>query len=248
MKKLLDSIYQITKNEKESESRNLEKAFKVFVNFSLSQLLLVYMRKTGSSQERFLITKDVISSDISNFSCDSKVLLNALSEYMKVVVSEEPFTDTLSETYEELFLTGRRGERLGQFMTPPDLSRAVSKLMLDDSAVSAIEKPIWFSEPCCGTGSMALATLHRIWSLNPEKLGLVNLLLNDIDETMVRVALLQVLSSVVLHNLDLNEVRSFNANLITEYFSDNTHFISFRKPVENRFMNESISRQIFAMA
>ena len=133
-------------------------------------------------------------------------------------------------------------------MTPPDLSRAVSKLMLDDSAVSAIEKPIWLSEPCCGTGSMALATLHRIWSLNPEKLGLVNLLLNDIDETMVRVALLQVLSSVVLHNLDLNEVRSFNANLITEYFSDNTHFISFRKPVENRFMNESISRQIFAMA
>lgn len=256
MKKLKEAIFEITKGEKDSESRNQEKAMKIFINFSLAMALKNYIQiselKGTDMSSRLLISQPMLQEELSAFVYDTEKLVKPYLLYLDQVRAAEPFTDVLSGLYEEILLEGKGGAGLGQFLTPPDLSRLLSKLIFDEEAVRAINSPKLISEPCCGAGALALSPLHRVWSIDPSKLKFMNLVLNDIDGLAVRAALLQVVASLMTHSLEMGEIQVYCANLLTEYMKPGKHFISLvPAPIDSvnldafvryeRFVNKAFS-------
>jgi hypothetical protein len=230
VKKLKEAIFEITKGEQDSESRNQEKAMKIFINFSLAMALKNYIQiselKGTDMSNRLLISQAILQEELSALVYEHSKLVKPYLLYLDLVRDSEPFTDVLSGLYEEILLEGKGGDGLGQFMTPSDLSKMLSKLIFNEEEVRAINSPKLISEPCCGAGALALSPLHRVWSIDPSKLKFMNLVLNDIDGLAVRAAVLQIVASLTIHSLEMGEIQVYCANLITEYMKPGKHFLS----------------------
>lgn len=226
IKKLKESIFAITKNDRDSNKRNIEKAFKLFIEMSLFCILhkkLEDMKSEGLSLEaiqgRLLVAQPIIEESANFVLTDknSPLLDKAIQIYLDVVRESPPFTDVLSLLYEEILLNGKGGEALGKFYSPPNLSYKCSKFTFDMQDILDTDKPLTFGEFCCGSGSLILGSLRRVYEVNPAKLENITVVMNDIDALAVKAAYLQVIASCFVHNLKLDELVVFNCNLITEY-------------------------------
>ena len=250
MKKLKEAIFEITKGEKDSESRNQEKAMKIFINFSLDMILTNYSQisflKGTDMTNRIFFSQPLVQKDVLSLEYDTEKLVKPYKLYLEQVASAEPFTDVLSGLYEEILLEGKGGDGLGQFLTPIDLSRMLSKLIFNEDEIRAINSPILFQEPCCGAGALALSPLHRVWSIDPSKLKFMNLVLNDIDGLAVRASVLQIMASLTIHSLEMGGIKVYCANLITEWMNPEKHFLSiFPAPKDPVNFNAFIRYKMF---
>lgn len=252
MKKLKEAIFEITKNERDSDYRNQDKAMKIFINFSLAMSLNYYIQvakiRRVDMTSRLLVSQSMIQEELSALVYEHSKLVKPYLLYLDLVRASEPFTDVLSGLYEETLLTRGRADALGEFYTPQDLAR-LSSMLLGVDLPSALEKgSVWLTEPCCGAGSLFLAPLHRIWSETPEKLKNVKLVINDLNGLAVRAAMLQIVSNLMIHSIELGEIHVFISNLITEYMKPGSHFISLvPAPLEtNAFVRyERFASEVF---
>ncbi|WP_460995199.1 N-6 DNA methylase, partial [Staphylococcus aureus] len=82
---------------------------------------------------------------------------DAAYQYVHIIKQKEAFTDVLSELYEEIYLTGKWGDGLGQFLTPDDVSSLISSICIRSRSDTAK-----INEECCGAGSIVLSTLKEL--------------------------------------------------------------------------------------
>ncbi|MFP6782809.1 MAG: N-6 DNA methylase [Pseudomonas sp.] len=239
-KKLKEAILSISDNKRQSISKAERESFAVFIEVSLLCALMNIRKKysdKGYSESEIgncLFVKKPIIDVAERFIVDedkTRKIDVAYRLYAELVKDSEPFTDVLSMLHEEILLSGGRGEGLGQFFTPPDLARSLA-MMLFNETTQYPSGTIRFSEPCCGSGALALSPLNQMYKTAPERLRDVHLMLNDIDSLAVKSAILQVLMTCIYHNIELSRVDVYNANLITEYSKGDTFFMAFETPKE----------------
>lgn len=221
IKNLQSKIFSITKNMNLSERSSQELAYKIFVEHAYKAILQAWVQVNGCGfGTAFYVNDSWITTPVKDL--DLALVEKAVITYMNMVKESEPFTDILSMLHEEILLTGKRGERLGQFLTPPDLSNLVSELLMTDDDIRSMDTVKVLSEPCCGSGSMILAPLARIAKVDRSKVRFMRVMLNDIDTLMSKAATLQVVASSMMHGIKLNRLMVFNCNLITEWSKKHT--------------------------
>lgn len=204
-----------------SERRNKEASYKMFIDYAFKSMLqaLNIMKFNGSE---IYMNKHVRES-LMNIK-DSPELGQSVISYCDLVSFCEPFTDVFSMLHEELLLTGRRGEGLGQFYTPSHIADVLAQLMPLLSDGESIE------DFCCGAGSLPLAALKRCAKTTPEALATVTVILNDIDELACKVAFLQVIANMLVHRVQIGNVLMYNCNVITDWSKDDTLMVGYKAP------------------
>jgi len=239
-KKLKNAILNISDSKNQSISKAERDSYTVFIEMALMCSLMNirqrYLDRCYSEEEMqqyLIVKKSVIENNesLKLIQTKSSKIDEAYRIYAEIVQESEPFTDVLSLLHEEILLTGGRGDGLGQFFTPPDLARSLA-MMLFNETTEYPDGTIRFSEPCCGSGALALAPLNQMYKTAPERLRDVHLILNDIDSLAVKSAILQVLMTCIYHNIELSRVDVYNANLITQYMKGDTFFMAFETPTE----------------
>lgn len=239
-KKLKNAILNISNSKNQSISKAERDSYTVFIEMALMCSLMNirqrYLDRCYSEEEMqqyLIVKKSVIESNesLKLIQTKSSKLDEAYRIYAEIVQESEPFTDVLSLLHEEILLTGGRGDGLGQFFTPPDLARSLAMFLFNENTEYS-NGTIRLSEPCCGSGALALAPLNQMFKTAPERLRDVHLILNDIDSLAVKSAILQVLMTCIYHNIELSRVDVYNANLITEYMKGDTFFMAFETPTE----------------
>lgn len=225
--KFKNDLFNIGAKFDGSDQRNKEASYKIFVDYAFESMLqaLSLMQICGSE----IYMKNYLKKSLINMK-DSPELGQSVKSYCELVRASEPFTDVFSMLHEELLLTGRRGEGLGQFYTPSDLADCLALLMPLLSDGKSIE------DLCCGAGSLPLAALKRCALTTPEALATVTVILNDIDEQACKVAFLQVVANMLVHRVQLGTVLMFNCNVITEWTEEDTLMVGYKSP---DFMPES---------
>lgn len=223
--KLLDKfksdLFKIGAKLDGSEQRNKEASYKMFVDYAFGSMLqaLSFMQICGSE----IYMKKHLRESLMNIK-DSPELGQSVKSYCDLVLACAPFTDVFSMLHEELLLTGRRGEGLGQFFTPPDLADALAQLMPLLTGGKKIE------DFCCGAGSLPLAALKRCAMTTPDALATVTVILNDIDELACKVAFLQVVANMLVHRVQVGEILMYNCNVITEWGKADTLMVGYKAP------------------
>lgn len=132
-------------------------------------------------------------------------------------VREAPYTDVLGEAMMNIISFDKRG--LGQCMTPSDISKLMGSIQAEVHLRDNPNKQkINFGDDTgCGTGGLVLSAFGRLMKSNVKTL---NILINDIDEMMVKIALIQLQYNDGIHNPDkAKEVNiiAYNGNTLTGY-------------------------------
>ena len=175
------------------------KAIELFTGFCL----YLVCDALHTKQKNFQIIANMPESEIDKYSKAA----DAAYQYVHIIKQKEAFTDVLSELYEEIYLTGKCGDGLGQFLTPDDVSSLLSSLTMRSRADTAK-----INEECCGACSIVLSTLKELHQKNGCYLD-TTLNLNDIDPLMVKMAIIQVMAPIAFkENVDIKEVNVFNQN------------------------------------
>lgn len=204
-----------------SDQKNMEESYKQFIGYAFKQSVdyLNLFQAIGG---------DVSLSDyqIDSFSkIESDHELDGLfTKYCQLVKAHKPFTDIFSMMHEQLLLTGRRGDGLGQFYTPPDLSDALAELMPLLSSQCSV------GDICSGAGSLKLAALKRCALENPDALGSLCIVLADIDEFACKVAFLQIAANIIVHRKQIGLVEMYNCNVITEWRKPGSLMVRYTAP------------------
>ncbi|EPF5079372.1 N-6 DNA methylase [Yersinia enterocolitica] len=165
-------------------------------------------------QKNFQITSGIFNGNIIANMPKNEIdkyskAADAAYQYVHIIKQKEAFTDVLSELYEEIYLTGKCGDGLGQFLTPDDVSSLIASLGIRSRADTAK-----INEECCGAGSIVLSTLKELHQKNGSYLD-TTLNLNDIDPLMVKMAIIQVMAPIAFkENVDIKEINIFNQNSI----------------------------------
>ncbi|WP_372821397.1 N-6 DNA methylase [Pseudomonas parafulva] len=237
-------ILDISKHMNLGERESHDKSYKLFIEHTYETLVTSWHLVHGRNFDNQIYLRENTAYPNSNFEAsqvDSKTykrIVDAVTYYLNMVKNADPFTDFLSVLHEEILLTGRRGEKVGQFMTPPDVSMVLTKLLWAKKDIRSINEIKTIHEPCCGTGSMILAPLARIAKVDSSKIGLMNIIINDLDALMCKVSTVQILSSVLMHGYKFNALLVHNCNLITEWGNENTLMLGIdwqSKPITGLF-------------
>ncbi|QOH70873.1 hypothetical protein IGB31_00045 [Pseudomonas putida] len=83
---------------------------------------------------------------------------------------------------------------------------------------------------------MTLAFLSHVHDVDSEKLNMLGLILNDIDELACKSTLVQILSTLMIHHIQINNLIMFNANAITEYFEEGHLYFGYTSPDESEIL------------
>lgn len=143
--------------------------------------------------------------------------LNKLSQmYLQTVAEAEPFTDHMTSLYDMEI----KGERLGQFLTPPDLAELIGELQMATSTLAEPPtRPYTVGDDMgCGAGSLLLGFIRAV--LRKHGKGAVSMLevvANDLDPEMVKIATVQIVLNSCIHRIPLHSFRIDNANVLSEY-------------------------------
>ncbi|EDH4683472.1 TPA: N-6 DNA methylase [Klebsiella pneumoniae] len=186
------------------------KAIELFTGFCL----YLVCDALHTKQKTFQITSGIFDGNIIANMPENEIekyskAADAAYQYVHIIKQKEAFTDVLSELYEEIYLSGKCGDGLGQFLTPDDVSSLIASLGIRSRADTAK-----INEECCGAGSIVLSTLKELHQKNGSHLD-TTLNLNDIDPLMVKMAIIQVMAPIAFkENVDINEVNIFNQNSI----------------------------------
>ncbi|MDG9901087.1 SAM-dependent methyltransferase [Klebsiella grimontii] len=186
------------------------KAIELFTGFCL----YLVCDALHTKQKTFQITSGIFDGNIIANMPKNEIekyskAADAAYQYVHIIKQKEAFTDVLSELYEEIYLTGKCGDGLGQFLTPDDVSSLITSIGMRSRADTAK-----INEECCGAGSIVLSTLKELHQKNGCYLD-TTLNLNDIDPLMVKMAIIQVMAPIAFkENVDIKEVNIFNHNTL----------------------------------
>ncbi|HAF6515539.1 TPA: N-6 DNA methylase [Salmonella enterica] len=186
------------------------KAIELFTGFCL----YLVCDALHTKQKTFQITSGIFDGNIIANMPENEIekyskAADAAYQYVHIIKQKEAFTDVLSELYEEIHLTGKCGDGLGQFLTPDDVSSLITSIGMRSRADTAK-----INEECCGAGSIVLSTLKELHQKNGCYLD-TTLNLNDIDPLMVKMAIIQVMTPIAFkENVDIKEINIFNNNTL----------------------------------
>ncbi|PMH37933.1 hypothetical protein BCU69_20865 [Vibrio cyclitrophicus] len=142
-----------------------------------------------------------------------KDFLDFLDLYIEEV-NQNPFEDLLGFVLFEINALDKKS--LGQCFTPPDIARLISKLtqrQIEGESRSYGS----FSDFCCGSGSLVLAQMETIHETRQHN---INVIINDIDELMVKTAVVQILMNEMhLDSFDTIHLKAYRSNALTEYMT-----------------------------
>jgi hypothetical protein len=253
IKQLRDKMFEVTSSQNHSQTENEKLAYALFVEMSLQSVVMGIIKQYESKdysfseiQRCFYIPKEMIhlSKDVELNPSSAASLKQAFGLYLDIVREAPAFTDVLSLLQEEIYLTAGRGKRSGQFFTPHTLAAAMAKLM---PPTHRPDEPIVIAEVCCGSGALVLAPLSKLYADNPDALKDVSILMNDIDTLSVKAALLQILSSSFMHDIELREIQAYNANLITEWKIGEMTLFCYRRPTAEPMVHTAVAEFVEMM-
>lgn len=226
-KALKNKIFEITKSMPLHERESQDLAFKLFIDYAYGCVITAW-RQSFSVIGKTWFSRNGIDCYLP-IEANEKALSEALSIYVKLVSENSPFTDILSNLTEEIILTGRKGRGKGQFYTPKQVAEStVDFTVPDDSEIQAFDRVYSVGDICCGAGSLILPFLANVHRIDPEKLEMIFVVLNDIDELACKSSTLQIFSSLVIFNLQLDSYSMFKADAIKEYFREGTLYFGMR--------------------
>ena len=177
------------------------------------------------------IEKSIMLTDRHKFSIEEKFYNQFDTEIIDTAnlisleIQKQPLTDVFNRIFEDCYLTGKKGEWLGQFLTPNRLAEAISRFV-------GWEKDIKYNigDCCAGTGSLLFPLLSEIHSKEGyEGVQKIELLYNEIDPLMAQLFMAQILTNMTYHNLDFKSLHVYIGNAITEYDTVSTLFLRFKQ-------------------
>ncbi|EBU9107201.1 hypothetical protein DMM02_24020 [Salmonella enterica subsp. enterica serovar Virchow] len=203
--------------------------------FQLERRELFY---SGDSIYRFnkllsksgLINKSIILTDRHEFKIEEKFYNQFDTEIIETAnlisleIQKQPLTDVFNNIFEECYLTGKKGEWLGQYLTPNDISELLTEL-------ANLKKEMNYNigDICAGTGSLIFPLLRKVYKMEGyEGIQKIEILYNDIDPLMAQLFTAQILTNMIYHNLDFKSLHIHIGNAITE-FSKNTLFLRVKQ-------------------
>jgi len=142
-----------------------------------------------------------------------EVLFTLSGLYAKEVYSAAPFTDILGPVHMEL-VSRYHQKGTGQFFTPFEIARLLATLNMGTTPLPS-DRLTRICDPAVGAGGLLLASANHICDTHgPEALALVSLTGVDIDWRCARMYPCQVLSTLLLHQLQLGELVSYHGNTL----------------------------------
>ena len=226
IKDLKASIFQITSHHTVGVRAKQDLAFSVFVKFSLGVMLnqlIARYRHYGITDTE--LTEHIYIDD-THFRLDEKLfgtlniqaLATSVRLYKEVVEALPAFSDVLTMLIEEIALDGKKGDGLGQFLTPPDLANLIDELIEASESVltQPRNKPHGMQDDCSGSGSLTLPRAMRDAAKGHLFIRMLDVKVNDFDPFMCCAAALQFVSSIVVHEQDLHQLRVTCSNALTE--------------------------------
>ena len=213
-----------------SEHRRNEEAYKLFIAYAFNMTYRSWKvfnidpdgsKDNGSAS---LMRTNALAS-FRKVKCLDE-LGQAFISYCELVQHCEPFTDVLTMLHEEFLLSGRKGDGLGAFYTPADIANLKAELMFTDAV--ATEKV--FGDDCSGAGSLTLGVLKRAYKQSPVLLNTWTVELADIDELACKAAFVQIVASMVIHQIPIHEVKIFNYNILTDWRKEENLMVMLRSP------------------
>ncbi|ETF06848.1 N-6 DNA methylase [Pseudomonas moraviensis] len=233
LKALKSRIFDITKGLSLGERESQDLAMKTFISYGYEVFVKAFWVSNVNGEEGVdFFASEAWQADLHD-KIDGKALADSIMLYTKLVESSEPFSDVLSRLYEEILLDGRNGDGKAQFFTPEDLSKAIAQVLLPMGEINCWTTVKRVGDDTCGSGSLPMGCLNRIYKVNKSKLRYVSLHLNDIDQLACKAAALQILSCLVLHRLKINALHIHNCNAITEWRKPKTLMFGFMRPEPN---------------
>lgn len=216
-------ITEIKNPSSPSNATNLIKGIELFTGFCL---YLVCDGLTKKKDSTFKITSEIFDGNIiANMPKNEVVKYTRAADaaflYMDIIKQEEAFTDVLSELFEDLYLTGKNGDGLGQFLTPMDISSLTASLQATSGQSGT------FYEECCGAGSMTLATLRERCRREGHYLDQA-VQMNDIDPLMVKMTIVQIMAPVAFKDVDIKTVKIFNGNALLNNLKPSFSYTSYQ--------------------
>lgn len=91
-------------------------------------------------------------------------------------------------------------------------------------------KPYVIHDDCSGAGSLTLPAAQREARVGRHRTQLLNLMVNDIDPLMCCAAALQFVSSMVVHEHDLHQLRVICSNALTETKPNSKSMVVIKTP------------------
>lgn len=213
-----------------SEQKRSEESYKLFIEYSFNMLYRSWKMFNIDPDE----SKDNGSASIMRTNALASFrkvkcldeLGQAFISYCELVQHCEPFTDVLTMLHEEFLLSGRKGDGLGAFYTPADIANLKAELMFTDAV--ATEKV--FGDDCSGAGSLTLGVLKRAYKQSNDLLSSWTLELADIDELACKAAFVQIVATMVTHQIPIHKVKIFNYNILTDWRKEENLMVMLRSP------------------
>ncbi|ECZ7244101.1 N-6 DNA methylase [Salmonella enterica] len=204
--------------------------------FQLEQRELFY---SGDSIYRFnalltqsgLINKSITLTDRHEFKIEEKFYnqfereIIEIANMISIEINKNPLTDIFNELFEECYLSGKKGGGFAQYLTPNRVSIGAVKFL----ALTKKEK-YHIGDICGGTGSMILALASEIYKKEGlEGIQKIDLFYQDKDPFISQIFIAQILTNMIYHNFDFNELRVYIGDSITEYDTINTLFLRVKQ-------------------
>lgn len=207
--------------------------------FQLERRELFY---SGDSIYRFnkllsksgLINKSIILTDRHEFKIEEKFYnqfereIIEIANMISIEINKNPLTDIFNELFEECYLTGKKGDSFGQFLTPIDISELLADIIYTTNNDSKNKYKI--ADICAGTGSLLFPLLKKIFLKEGfEGIQKVELIYNDKDSFVSQLFIAQILTNIMYHNLDFKDLHVYIGDSITEYDTINTLFLRVKQ-------------------
>lgn len=148
-----------------------------------------------------------------------------IANLLSIEINKNPLTDIFNELFEECYLSGKKGGGFAQYLTPNRVSIGAVKFL----ALTKKEK-YHIGDICGGTGSMILALASEIYKKEGlEGIQKIDLFYQDKDPFISQIFIAQILTNMIYHNFDFNELRVYIGDSITEYDTINTLFLRVKQ-------------------
>ncbi|EKN8649727.1 N-6 DNA methylase [Salmonella enterica] len=178
-----------------------------------------------------LINKSITLTDRHEFKIEEKFYnqfereIIEIANLLSIEINKNPLTDIFNKLFEECYLSGKKGGGFAQYLTPNRVSIGAVKFL----ALTKKEK-YHIGDICGGTGSMILALVSEIYKKEGlEGIQKIDLFYQDKDPFISQIFIAQILTNMIYHNFDFNELRVYIGDSITEYDTINTLFLRVKQ-------------------
>lgn len=146
--------------------------------------------------------------------------------YLELVKTSAPFTDVMGDVYGTA-IEPKQAKAMGQHLTPEGLADGLARFAAQSgqgATTGEASRPFNPNEgqiicdPACGNGALLLAKLRQAFaSHGKEGVARMYVFANDIDPAMMKVTVVQIVLSSILHNVPFGGLRVHCSDLIRHY-------------------------------